>query len=402
MKFNIDRNILLEALQRVSNAISTYKQAARCNALSSGLYRCFIFHTDLDILTIEASNPDMIMTEAVSIGNLEPEKKAFAIDARTLLKAIKSLDGQCLLFEILEYQVIVRHSTGCFALPLDERIVEYDCLKKAEVNHDTAHYLEFEAPGLKSILDRCAYAIAQDNLRPAMNGIVMNMEKDYTDFAASDGHKLIRIRKPSIKTDNPAAIVFPKAVISALRRILPKTGFVEMCFNEYKYDWPSDDIKNIPPSACRIVVENTAVVFRPIEGRYPNYNSVIPEDGFTRYVTVNRQALIKSVERLSLFGNESSGLITAKLATGKLSMVSEDKDFETSAEETLQCEFDGEDLRIGLKDNSLLQTLRNLNTTEVLFKITDYSRAIIITPSVQPQSEEITALLMPMLIGDYK
>ena len=361
MKFTIERNILLAALQRISNAVMTYKKA---NALGAYLYRNFIFHADLDELTIEASDREVVMIETVSIGNPDAEKKVFAIEAGPLLKAVKSLDGQSLEFEILEYQVIVKHTTGRFALPLDERVLEYDALRKAEVNYDTAHYLKLEAPGIKSILDRCAYAVAQDELRPVMNGVCLNLTNDYADFAASDGHKLIRIRKTSIKTDSPAIMVIPKIVVSILRKITPNTGFVEIWFNDYKFDWPQDDLDNRPPCACRIAVENTVIVFRPIEGRYPAYNTV-------------------------------------NLTAGRMYMSSEDKDFSTSADEEIPCSFDGQEpIRIGFKDHSLLQTLRNLNTTEVTFKIQDQTRAIIINPAIQPESEEITALLMPMLIND--
>lgn len=398
MKFTIERNILLAALQRISNAVMTYKRA---NALGAYLYRNFIFHADLDELTIEASDREVVMIETVSIGNPDAEKKVFAIEAGPLLKAVKSLDGQSLEFEILEYQVIVKHTTGRFALPLDERVLEYDAMRKAEVNYNTAHYLKLEAPGIKSILERCAYAVAQDKLRPVMNGVCLNLTNDYADFAASDGHKLIRIRKTSIKTDSPAIMVIPKIVVSILRKITPNTGFVEIWFNDYKFDWPQDDLDNRPPCACRIVVENTVIIFVPVQGRYPAYNTVIPEDHFTRFVTVSRQALIKSIDRLSLFGNESTGLITVNLTAGRMYMSSEDKDFSTSADEEIPCSFDGQEpIRIGFKDYSLLQTLRNLNTTEVTFKIQDQTRAIIINPAIQPESEEITALLMPMLIND--
>ena len=142
-----------------------------------------------------------------------------------------------------------------------------------------------------------------------------------------------------------------------------------------------------------------SITFRPIEGRYPNYESVIPTT-HNSTLTVDRKALIKSLDRLSLFANRSSGLITIYLEPDKMQMQSEDKDFEQSAVDTIPCNYNGKDMRIGFKDRSLIQTLRNLNTKDVTFYLIDQNTAIIIGPTIQPESEEITALLMPMYIND--
>jgi DNA polymerase-3 subunit beta len=194
-------------------------------------------------------------------------------------------------------------------------------------------------------------------------------------------------------------MIIPKKVVSILLKVLPDTDFVQIWYNPYLPNLDEEEAKKTPRAACEITVDDITICFRPIEGRFPNYNSVIP----TRHnctLTVDRKALIKSLDRLSLFANSSSGLITIYLEPDKMQMQSEDKDFEQSAVDTIPCNYNGKDMCIGFKDRSLIQTLRNLNTKDVTFYLIDQNTAVIIGPTIQPESEEITALLMPMYIND--
>ena len=398
MKFSISKNRLLGVLLHLKNAVPSWKTA---NGSAAGyVWRSFIFEAKNDNLVIQATDSEILMKEEMSL--LEPveENKTFAVDATQLIKAIKTLDDQPLDFEVLEYQVIVHHETGHFALPLAQGIECYFDGKGIGVDYREAKYLNIEAPGLKSILARCAYAMADDYLRPVMNGVYLDMKKEGTNFVASDGHKLIKISKPTIKAQNDSTgLVIPKKVVNILLKVLPDTDFVQMWFNPYDPNLDKEESEKRPATACKIEVNDMSITFRPIEGRYPNYESVIPTT-HNSTLTVDRKALIKSLDRLSLFANSSSGLITIYLEPDKMQMQSEDKDFEQSAVDTISCNYNGKDMRIGFKDRSLIQTLRNLNTKDVTFYLIDQNTAIIIGPTIQPESEEITALLMPMYIND--
>ncbi|MCF2559085.1 DNA polymerase III subunit beta [Prevotella brevis] len=398
MKFSINKNRLLGVLLHLKNALPSWKTA---NGSSAGyVWRSFIFEAKNDNLAIQATDSEILMKEEMSL--LEPieENKTFAVDATQLIKAIKTLDDQPLDFEVLEYQVIVHHETGHFALPLVQGIECYFDGNDVGVDYREAKYLNIEAPGLKSILARCAYAMADDYLRPVMNGVYLDMKKDGTNFVATDGYKLIKISKPTIKDGNDCTgLVIPKKVVSILLKVLPDTDFVQMWFNPYDPNLDKEESEKRPATACKIEVNDMSITFKPIEGRYPNYESVIPTT-YNSTLTVDRKSLIKSLDRLSLFANSNSGLITIYLEPDKMQMQSEDKDFEQSAVDTIPCKYDGGKLRFGTKDHSLLQTLRNFNATDVVFKLIDQHMAIIIGPTIQPESEEITALLMPMLIND--
>ena len=394
MTIKIERNKLLEALQSIYAA--TGKSGAYCEQ-----HRCFIFRAKEKSLTIEASDSELFMSKKLAIENTDYDSRDFALFAPQFIKAIKSVDEQPLELEVLEYQIIVRHNVGSFALPVVDCVPLYDNMRKPELDYSRVHRLAFEAPGLYSILNKCKYALADDDLRPVLNGVCMSLKKDYTDFAASDGHKLVRIRKQSIKDEKPVDFVFPKKVINTLLKILPKTGFVGIWFNEYDYTWKPEEHngKSAPSYGCLMVIDGTELLFRPISGRYPNFENVIPS-AFSKELTIDRKQLLKSIERLSQFANDSSRLITFNLNPTRLMMQAEDKDFATQGSEVLPCTYSGEVCRVGFKDITLIQTLRNSTAPEMIFKGIDSSKAFIIEPSVQPDSEEITMLLMPMIIND--
>ena len=403
MIITVDRNKLLTALQRLYSGIMSYAKAS-FHGRGYDACRCYIFRVSLYKMQIEVSDKEIFMSESVSIGNPDVGEIEFAVFAPQFIKAIKSLDSQELELSVLEYQIIVRHSTGSFALPLDDCVAMFDADvkepmlggKKPVFDLTKAETLTMEAPGLNSILTKCLYACADDSLRPVLNGVCMAMNDKYTDFVASDGHKLVRLRKHSITTNKPVRMVWPRKVVTTLLKILPKTGFVDLWLrielveatNEYQVLF------------ARLLVEDgPEIFFKPIDGRYPNYESVIPTTHCIEF-TADRKNLIKSVERISQFTNDSSGLIVFHLKDNSLTMTGEDKDFETKADETLPVKYGGNFLKMGFKDITVIKTLRNVVSNEITVKGKDSSQAFTFEPTVQPDNEEILMLLMPMLIND--
>ena len=396
MKFKVDRNRLLEAMQKSSKAVK-----CKSSRLLIEICRCFVFKARNESLTVMATDGEIYISTCVGIKNTDGDKD-FALYAPQFLKAIKSVDPQELTIEVLEYQVIVTHEVGSFALPLTcmSQVPYVEAESKTVLDYSRVHRHTFEAPGLLSILNKCKYAMAEDKLRPAMNGVVMSLKETYTDFVASDGHQLVHIRKASITDSRPADFIFPKKVVNILLKILPKTGFVDMWFNEYAVDWKSEEHpgEQMPKSGCLMSVESTEILFKPIPGRYPNYNNVIPTT-FTKELIIDRKQLLKSLQLLSQFTAES-GLIRWNLNPTRLVLQAEDTDFSVNGSETLPCTYKGEVCRLGFKDYSFVQTLQNSIAPEIVMKGSGVTTAFIIEPIPQPDNEEVTMLLMPMIIND--
>ena len=234
-------------------------------------------------------------------------------------------------------------------------------------------------------INRSIFATAQDELRPVMNGIYFDMTPDALAIVASDGHKLVRNKNYTIKSEVPAAFILPKKPATLLKNVLQRDGGdVVIRFNERN---------------AEIKFGESTLSCRLIEGRYPNYNSVIPMNN-PNQITIDRKSLIGALRRVLPFASDSSQLIRFRVESGKLTLSSEDIDFATSAKEELTCEYSGTPMSIGFKGPSLTEILNNLDSEEVIVELADPSRAGLIVPSEQPENEDVLMLIMPMLLND--
>lgn len=412
MEFIVSRNSLLRALQHVRCAIT--KQEIQ-------VFKNFVFSFESEMMTVHASNGQLWMKETIVLDKITGEPRPIAIYYDDLLKPIKALDEQPLRFEVLEYQVIVHHSIGSFRLPLYGNASEFFDFKAPtpDVEADDGWQLEYEAPCLKSILNRCAFAMAHDELRPVMNGVYFNLTDKFCDYVSSDGHKLVRVRKnrsaDSTFVVNDLSFIIPSLVVKALLKVMPSTGDATLQYQKElvkkkkilnSRGMSEDHLETVRRPQCRIIIDdNLTLSFNTVEGKYPQYWSVIP-DSHNFKMTIERKALIKSCDRLSLFAS-TNNLVKMTIDKTTLQLQTEDSDFSLAGDETLPCEcsvVSGSpadiSLRIGMKAVCISQTLKALSTEKVTLLFLDQVRAVLIQPQPQPDNEEITMLLMPMICND--
>ena len=146
-------------------------------------------------------------------------------------------------------------------------------------------------------------------------------------------------------------------------------------------------------------MENYQMTCRLIEGRYPNYNSVIPQNNPHKAI-VDRAIFISALKRVSVFSSQASSLIKLSLKENSMTISAQDIDFSTSAEETLICQYDGKDMSIGFKSSFLIDILNNISSQNVIIELADPSRAGLIVPEEQEENEDLLMLLMPMMLND--
>lgn len=415
MEFIVSRNRLLKALQH-----------ARCAICKGDLnvLKCFVltFDDEERLMTVHASDGSMWIEETVVLDAHPVQAHPIAVWYSDLLRSVKSLDEQPLKFTVGEYQLKVTHSCGSFRLPLSNTAEEFLNILRPmpDVEAPDGYSIDYEAPGLASVLSHCAYAMAKDELRPSMNGVYLNLTSDFSDYVASDGHKLVRVRKRPVRSSgaNPLSFIIPAPVVRALRKILPSTGDVTLEYQDklVKEKTSVDRDNNRKeytfverPAQARIIIDDAITVsFRPVDGVYPSYWSVIPASS-SYQMTIDRRAMTKSLDRLALF-QSSNDLMVMHISDTALRLNTEDKDFQMDGEELLACTstrtdagslHSGQDfLRIGMAIHTVSSTLKALTSQQVAFSFVDASRAVLIHPVPQPDVEEITMLLMPMLIND--
>ena len=278
-------------------------------------------------------------------------------------------------------EITVQYQNGKYSL-MGQNADEYPQAPALGAN---AVHVTMGAPVMLAGINRSLFATADDELRPVMNGIYFDITTEDITFVASDGHKLVRNKTFVAHGDEKAAFILPKKPATLLKNLLPKEqGDVQIDFDDRN---------------ATFTLENYSMICRLIEGRYPNYNSVIPQDN-PHKATIDRMMLISALRRVSVFSSQASSLIKLRLSENQIQISAQDIDFSTSAEETLTCQYTGSPMSIGFKSTFLIDILNNISAQEILFELADPSRAGVIVPVEQEEKEDLLMLLMPMMLND--
>lgn len=374
MKFSVSSTTLCSRLQTISRVQSSK------NALP--ILDCVLFEVSDGELTLTASDSETTIVTKVEITDVEGAGKV-AIESKQLINSIKEISEQPIIFNINDstYQIEINYQNGKYNL-IAQSGDEYPVPGAA---NNASNSTTFPSALLLNGITRSLFATADDELRPQMNGVYFDLDPEYATLVASDGHKLVRNRILSVHSDSPCSFILPKKPSVMLKGILPKEqGDVEIHFDERN---------------AEIILSNYKINCRLIEGRFPNYNSVIPQDNPFR-VTVDRLSFISALRRVSVFASVSSSLIKLQLTDNTLTVSAQDLDFSTSAEERINCEYMGMPMSIGFNGPFLLEVLNSITATEVVLELADPSRAGVIVPAEQGEEEDLIMLLMPMMLQD--
>ena len=296
---------------------------------------------------------------------------------------MKEIPEQPLSFDLNQesLEICIQYLNGKYNL-IGQNADEYPMTPSLGTNAVT---VDAEASVILSGINRSLFATADDELRPVMNGIYFDITTENITFVASDGHKLVRNKTFAAKGNEKAAFILPKKPATLLKNLLPKEqGDIHIAF---------DDRNAV------FTLENYSLTCRLIEGRYPNYNSVIPQ-GNPHKAIIDRAMFISALRRVSVFSSASSSLIKLRLGNNQIQISAQDIDFSTSAEETFICQYEGNPMNIGFKSTFLIDILNNISSQDVVMELNDPSRAGVIVPVEQDEKEDLLMLLMPMMLND--
>jgi DNA polymerase-3 subunit beta len=374
MRFTLSSTALSNKLSALSKVINSK------NALP--ILGDFVFDIQGQTLTLTASDSENTMQTTVELTE-SSDNGRFAIGNHDLLEAVKGFSEQPITFDANQEQNIVKisYQNGLFSLPI-ENADEYPMAQSVS---ESANIITLPNAILAENINRSIFATAQDELRPVMNGIYFDLTPDCLSVVASDGHKLVRNKIFSIRADMPAAFILPKKPANLLRNLLGKDG--------------GDVIIRFDERNAEVNYGDGIIQCRLIEGRYPNYNSVIPMNNANE-LRVDRLGLLAALRRVQPFANDSSNLIRFHVEGSTLQLDAEDYDFSKTATERMSCEYNGQPMSIGFKGSSFIEILGNFDCQEVIIKLADPSRAGLVLPSEQPENQDVLMLMMPMLIND--
>lgn len=374
MKFVVSSTDLLAHLQTIGRVINSKNTIPILDS--------FLFSIQENTLTLTASDGDTTLITSMQVADSEGDG-VFAVSAKMLLDPLRELPEQPLTFDIDDntLEIYIYFLNGKYNL-VGQQGDDYP--RSSQLREENVSF-NIEVMAMLNGINRTIFATADDELRPVMNGIYFDINEDDITFVSSDSHKLVRFQNKTVKAGTKAAFILPKKPATMLKNILPKeSGSVEVAFDD---------------RMANFTFANYKIICRLIEGRFPNYNSVIPQNNPFR-ITVDRLQLMSALRRVSHFSNQGSNLIKLQVENNKIVITAQDIDFSTSAEESVSCQYSDMSIKIGFKSSFLVDILNNINSTEVILELADPSRAGIILPVDQEENEELLMLLMPMMLND--
>ena len=375
MKFVISSSELLSHLMAIGRVISAK------NTLP--ILDNFLFKLDGNDLQITASDLETTLITKLTVENAS-DSGSIALPARILNDTLKEFPEQPLTFDINQetMAVVIISENGRFNI-MGQKGLDYPQLPI--LKDDKKVSLSMNPDILLSGISKTLFATADDELRPVMNGVFLELSTESITFVASDAHKLVRYKRTDSRADQDASFILPKKPASLLKSILPKEdNQVTIEFDDKNASFTLSDFKLV----CRLV-----------EGNYPSYNSVIPHDNPNK-LSIDRVELYNTLKRVSVFSNQASNLVKLQLSGNQITISAQDIDFSISAYERLNCQYEGDEMEIGFKSIFLIEILSNLPSEEVIFELSDPSRAGIMLPAEREiEEEDILMLLMPMMIG---
>ena len=372
MNFIVSSGALLKQLQKISGVLSSN------NTLP--ILDNFLFEINGSELTITAS--DLETTMAVTMPVDAKEDFTIAIPAKTLLDTLKQLPDQPLTFSIDK----------------DTFKVEFvsDFGKYGSVGHngeefpktpliENASNITIPSAVLTKAINKTLFATGNDELRPVMSGVYCEFSNDNISFVATDAHKLVRFKRDDFTADGGSSFILPKKPLSLLKNTAGNNEEVSIEYNN---------------SNAIFKLENTKLICRLIEGKYPNYDAVIPKDN-PNLLTLSKADFLASIKRVGIFSNKTTHQIRLKISGSELQLSAEDLDFNNKANERLTCQYAGTDMEIGFNSKFLIEMLSNIDSEEINIELSAPNRAGILLPKVQDtESEHILMLVMPVMLNN--
>ena len=375
MKFVVSSTELLSHLSAISKVINSK------NTLP--ILDNYLFLLEDNRLTVTASDLESTLITSLELENTSGTG-TIAVPAKRMNDTLKEFPEQPLTFQIdpETFQIDIFSQNGKFSIVGQNG---EDFPQQPILNESVASTINVNHSVLLSGINKTLFATADDELRPVMNGIFIELTTEDMKFVASDAHKLVRYKRFDAKADKDASFILPKKPAAILKSLLPKEDF------DVKLEF---DDKN-----AFFTLSNYKLICRLVEGNYPSYNSVIPQNNPNKLV-IDRVEFYNTVRRVSVFSNQASNLVRLKLTENQLVVSAQDVDFAISAVERLNCQYEGDDMEIGFKSTFLQEILSNLSVTDVKVELSDPTRAGLLLPAENENEEEnVLMLLMPMMIN---
>ena len=373
MKFIVSSSLLYKEIQVLGGIINS------SNTLP--ILDNFLFEINNNILVLSSSDLESTMTSQIEIESTSTDK--IAISAKLLTDILKTFSEQPLTFIKTDNNTIeISASNGKYSLAYlngDEFPKQVEILD--------AHETVINGSDLGNAINSTIFASGTDDLRPVMSGVFFQFNSESLKFVATDAHKLVKFETTEYTASEVSEFIMPKKPLQILKGILQTVD--------------SDLTIQHNDSNAKFIFDKSSITCRLIDGKFPNYEAVIPKDN-PNVLTIDRQLFLNSARRVSIFSNKTTNQVRLKLAGSLLNISAEDFDFSNKADENLECQYSGDDIQIGFNSKFLIEMLNNLDSDMITLSMSHPNRAGIIRPLIEigESKESITMLVMPVMLND--
>ncbi len=372
MKFIVSSSYLLKQLQVLGSVINS------SNTLP--ILDNFLFELDANALKVSASDLETTMTATLEI---ESESTgSVALPAKLLLDILKTFPEQPLTFTVEDNNTVeISSNSGKYALAY---AAGEEFPSAVTLEDPSSTFIPAEV--LSTAITKTIFAAGNDDLRPVMSGVFFQFSTDGLIFVATDAHKLVKYTRTDIKASQVAEFIMPKKPLTILKGILAVSDAeVKIEYND---------------SNATYTFDNYVLTCRLIDGKYPNYEAVIPKENPNKLI-ISRNQYLNSVRRVSIFANKTTHQIRLKIAGTELNISAEDIDYSNKADERLTCDYQGDDMQIGFNSRFLSEMLNNLTSDEIQLEMSMPNRAGILTPiDGLDEGENVLMLVMPVMLNN--
>ncbi len=340
----------------------------------------FLFELNSNTLKVSAS--DLESTIKANIEVQSESEGSFAIPAKTLLDTLKTFVEQPLTFTVKDnHAVEISYQGGKSELAC---INPDDFPNTIEI--EDASSTTIMADTLASAISNTIFATGNDTLRPVMNGVFFQFLENDARFVGTDAHKLVKYTRSDLQSTKPAEFIMPKKPLNLLKSVLAGSEEdVNIEYNETNARFSFEDFE----LSCRL-----------IDGKYPNYEAVIPNENPNKLI-IDRVQFLNTVRRISIFANKTTHQIKLKMSGAELKISAQDLDYSNSGEERLDCEYHGDDMEIGFNSRFLIEMLSNMSSKDIQLAMSLPNRAGILTPvDGLEDGEQVIMLVMPVMLGN--
>ena len=371
MGFIVSSSYLLKKLQIIGGVINSN------NTMS--ILENFLFELSENKLTVSASDLETTIKGVIEVESTDTA--SIVVPYKILIDTLKTFTEQALTFIINDNNTIdIVSNNGKYTLAyLDSQ--EFPTVVEIE----NANRVTLMGDILATAIQSTFFATGNDDLRPIMNGVFFNFTEEALIFAATDAHKLVKYERQDIKSEQPASFVIPKKPLNLLKGILSGSETeVTIEYNESNAKFSFDQLDYV----CRL-----------IDGTYPNYEAVIPRENPNKLI-VNRTLLLNSTKRISNFASKATHQMRVKITGNSLQIFAEDIEYNNRANETIPCNYEGDDMEIGFNSKFFMEMLSNLSSDDILLEMSYSNRPGILTPADGlDEGEKIYMLVMPTMLS---